>query len=625
MGETWLSVDGHQTTVSRGKQQLLLAAFALWRGQVVSAATLVDLLWEEGPPSSARTTLRGHVKRLRARLRNTRSQSPIEAVPGGYRLVADEDEIDIHRFRRLVNEARAMTDPQAELTALGTAMRLWRGRPLAGLEATRWVDGVASKLTEEWLQAVERLCDLEIENGGANAATVLLRETLAEHPLRESLWCRLILALHCSGRSAEALLTYERARQLLADRLGVPPAGPLRDLHQRILMGKQPSAALRPRRGSEVFVQSAPAPAPASTFVGRRQCLSALDQFGQRDAGAPLVVIDGPAGVGKSALALHWAQREAHRFPGGYVTVNLRGPDFSAPPHTREVLGELLVANGMREGDLPDTEHLRAAALRDTTARRPMLVVLDNAQGVDQVRPLLPSLAGTVLITSHQQLRGLVVRDGANRLSVEPLSPEEGQELVAALTSPAQVHADPAAVKELVELCAGLPLALSVAAEKISRVPGLSLAALVHELRDESTRLDLLETGDDCEASIRMALTRQQRLLGPAEADLLCRLSWFATPEFSSDDAARIAGGETSELRLHMSLSRLASTNILSQRGPHRYHLHALQRAVARESSPVAELTGHLSTPVSHESCPDSVCPEAGRQAPARNLDYNTG
>lgn len=601
LGDMQVRVDGRRVAVPRGKQRLLLTALALRRGEAVGADALVGLLWEDGSPPSARTTLRGYVKRLRTRLRGAGGRQVIESAAGGYRLVAGEDEVDVHRFRRVVREARGSADPRAELAALGSALRLWRDRPLDGLEPARWVDEAAAGLTEEWLQVLERHSDLLVETRSADTAEVALRSALADHPLRESLWCRLIRAMHRDGRGAEALLAYEKVRRLLADRLGVAPSGPLRELHRRILAEEEPPpsaptsppadprATTRPgARGGTGAGGPAARRSPAEVaeplgLVGRRRHLAALDRFAARDAGARIVVVDGPAGTGKTALALRWASRVGRRFPGGHVAVDLRGVHPAPPLTPHEALGALLLGAGVGEDGVPEDTGARAAALREAVARRPMVVVLDNAHDVRQVRPLLPGPAALTLVTSQSQLRGLVARDGADRLSVGRLSVEEGCELVAAAAGPEPVRADPAAVAELVELCAGLPLALRIAVEKVSRVPGLTLAALVEELRADHTRLDLLETGDDDEASVRTALGRPQRLLRPAEADLLHRLSLAADREFDLATAARLTGGDTAVLRL--ALGRLVLANVLTQPGPHRYHLDDLHRAVARESA----------------------------------------
>ncbi|MEU4805687.1 BTAD domain-containing putative transcriptional regulator [Actinosynnema sp. NPDC023587] len=597
LGDMQVWVDDRRVAVPRGKQRLLLTALALRRGQAVGADALVELLWEDGSPRSARTTLRGYVKRLRTRLRVAGGRPVIESVAGGYRLSATEDEVDVHRFRRLVREARTLADPRAELAALGSAMRLWRDRPLDGLECARWVEEASSGLTEEWLQALERHSDLLIATHSADTAAVALQSALAAHPLRESLWCKLIQAMHHGGRSAEALLAYEKVRLLLADRLGVAPSGPLRELHQRILSQDEPPTAV-PTTGTADSADNADCAdtavrrhegeaAGSLGLVGRRDHLTALGRIAAQDTGARIVVIDGPAGMGKTALALHWAQRAGRRFPGGHVAVDLCGVHPSAPLTPHEALGALLLGAGVGEDEVPDDPRARVAAFREAVARRPMVVVLDNAHDVGQVRPLLPGPAGFTLVTSQSQLRGLVARDGADRLSVGRLTPEEGHDLVAAIAGPERARADPAAVAELVELCAGLPLALRIAVEKVSRVPRLSLATLVEELRADDTRLDLLETGDDDEASVRTALSRPQRLLRPTEANLLHRLSFTVDREFDLDTAARITGGDTAVLRLV--LGRLVLANVLTQPSPHRYHLHDLQRAVARESAFVAD------------------------------------
>lgn len=255
LGELQVRVNGRPVAVSRGKQQLLLAALTLRHGRFVSTEELVDLLWGEHVPPSARTTLRGYVRRLRDRLRG--GGAAIEALPGGYRLVVDDGDIDLRQFRRLCRQAHTCADLVKELAMVRAALELWRGRALSGLDPLPWVGETTSGLEEEWLQAVERRSDLEIGAGLAQTATVELRRVLPQHPYRESLWSRLILALHRAGRTAEALLAYDEVRALLSDELGVDPSAPLQALYQHILTNENTTTTRAtwprtPRRAARV-------------------------------------------------------------------------------------------------------------------------------------------------------------------------------------------------------------------------------------------------------------------------------------------------------------------------------------------------------------------------------------
>ncbi|WP_170140002.1 AfsR/SARP family transcriptional regulator [Prauserella marina] len=590
--------------IPRGRLHLLLAALALRAGQFVSTEELIDHVWGEEVPPGARTTLRAYIKRLRARLREPGAGGEdgaarlIEARPGGYLLAVEEAGTDLHGFRALW--ARATSGEGNELAALDEALALWRGKPLAGLQPLPWVVETASGLTEEWLRAVERRADLLIERGGKaafDAVAVELRVLLAEYPFRESLWRRHILALHLGGRSAEALLRYDEVRRLLADQLGVEPSASLRSLYHRILTAADdggepdiaepgvPSPPSQPPRGrqpGETGDDGAAAPRPE--LVGRRRCLAALDALLDSRHRPGIIVVDGPAGVGKTALARYWAASAAGKFPGGPVRVNLRGFHSRPPLGVREALARLLQGAGVGEAELPRGLSGRSAMFTELTAARPMLVLLDNAHDAEQVRHLLPASGSLAVVTSQRQLRGLVAREGASRLTLGRLDPDEGVQLVTALGGPAVTGARRGEIEELVELCAGLPLALRIAVEQLARVPSLTPAGLAVELRDERSRLALLETGDDDSASIRGTLGRAHQLLGPGEATLLGKLAQHAEAEFGLDDAAALLA--VGQGKAHTLLNGLVSLNLVEQLSLRRYRLPCLQRAVAGELLP---------------------------------------
>ncbi|MBK1783276.1 AfsR/SARP family transcriptional regulator [Prauserella cavernicola] len=577
LGELDVRVGERAVPIPRGKQQLLLAALTLRRGQFVGTDELIDQVWADDPPPSARTTLRGYVKRLRTRFANAGAggRLVIEALPGGYRLDAAAGDTDLSRFRLGWQRARGCDDAVARLETLGAALALWRGRPLSGLPRMEWVEQAAVGLEQEWLQAVECRMDLLIGEGQAAAAAVELHGVLAEQPFRESLWSRLLLALHHSGRTADALLKYDEVRRLLADRLGVEPSGQLRALHQRLLREDPPTETAVPA------VSVVPAEQGGSAPTGRDSLVAALDALADAEGAPGIVVVDGPAGVGKTALARYWADHAAHRFPGGLLHVDLRGFHQDSPASAHDALGELLCAAGTPEAELPGGVSARAAAFRRLTAQRRMLVLLDNARDAEQVRPLLPGTGSVALVTSQSQLRGLVARDGAVRLSVAPLGVRDGAAVVAALAGRELVAADPAAVYELVELCGGLPLALRIAVERLARVPGLTPAALVQELRREETRLDLLATGDGEYASVRATLGRAAALLRPEESALLYALASEAKTDFDVDDAARLIGGDGVLARVR--LDRLVALNLVDQRSVRGFHLPELRRVAAGE------------------------------------------
>ncbi|WP_156757311.1 AfsR/SARP family transcriptional regulator [Actinokineospora pegani] len=233
LGDVRVRVGSRAAVGVVGKQRVLLAALCLAGGRPVRAEELIDRLWGDEPPASARTTLRGYVRRLRTALGGS-ARGAVVSGQGGYRL-GDGVETDLARFQRLWAAARGCADPGRRLTLLDEALRGWRGRPLPGVEPDGWVREAVVGIEEELLQAAEEWCDLRVGSGEPGAAVVRLTGLVADHPLRETLWHRLILGLDGCGRTAEALERYEQVRRRLADELGVAPSGPLRRLHRALL------------------------------------------------------------------------------------------------------------------------------------------------------------------------------------------------------------------------------------------------------------------------------------------------------------------------------------------------------------------------------------------------------
>jgi DNA-binding SARP family transcriptional activator len=250
LGEVTVQAAGHGVIAIRGRQQrLLLALLALNLGRPLSVERISDTLWDEDPPPSARTTIRGYVRRLRSSLQaGTGSRfDVIGSGPGGYRLMSESADIDLREFRTWRARATASTDPAEAASCLDRALALWRGRPLGDLDGGTWVESTVAALEEEILLTAERRCDLLLADRNFGAAAMAVQRLLVRHPLRESLWCRLLESLHRGGRTAEAVLNYQRLRRHLDDALGVEPSAPIRDLYRIILRGDVPQTTVEPR------------------------------------------------------------------------------------------------------------------------------------------------------------------------------------------------------------------------------------------------------------------------------------------------------------------------------------------------------------------------------------------
>jgi len=333
-------------------------------------------------------------------------------------------------------------------------------------------------------------------------------------------------------------------------------------------------------------------PAGVANFAGRVAELAELDAVLDGGPAAPgdgtgvvISAIGGTAGVGKTALALHWAHKIAHRFPDGQLYANLRGFDAGVgqPADPADVLRGFLDAFGVHPERVPhDTESL-AALYRSLLADRKMLVLLDNAADVAQVRPLLPASPDClVIVTSRRELSALAAREGALLVQLDVLSAAEANELLIARLGAARAAAEPWAVTELATLCARLPLALSVIVARAAASPRLPLAALAAELTELGGRLDALDGGDPA-ANVRTVLSLSYRHLPEAAARMFRLLGLHPGPDISAAAAASLAGVPASEARV--ALRDLVRASLLNETGPGRYAFHDLLRAYAAEQS----------------------------------------
>ncbi len=439
-----------------------------------------------------------------------------------------------------------------------------------------------------------------------------LRQLVAAHPVQEQFHAQLMLSLYRSGRQADALAAYQDVRRILADDVGIDPGPELRLLHQRILAadselllatGGEPTAPASvppspaaPGPGDPAAGQHPVVPRhlPAATrhFAGRSGALTALTALAAEAAGTAqatvIAVIDGTAGIGKTTLALHFAHQVADRFPDGQLYVNLRGFDPAGPPVTpAEAIRLFLDALAVPAGRVPGGLEAQAGLYRSLLAGKRMLVLLDNARDVDQVRPLLPASPGClVIVTSRSQLTSLVAAEGAFPLTLDVLAEAEARELLTRRLGPEPVAADPSAADELIRLCARLPLALSIAAARSASQPGLSLAALAADLRGARGRLNALDAGHPV-TNVRAVLSWSYQQLDAATARLFRLLGLHAGPDIAAAAAASMAGLPLDGAR--RSLGELARVHLLAEHAPGRFSSHDLLRAYAAEQTQSAD------------------------------------
>jgi DNA-binding SARP family transcriptional activator/tetratricopeptide (TPR) repeat protein len=566
--------EGRAVPIPAGRARTVLGLLCVGSGQVISSERLIDAAWDGSPPASAMTRLHSLVSDLRRALPG----EPILTSGPGYVLAVAEDDIDLGAARLLAARARSARDRGETVQAvscLSQALGKWRGRAFDGIACAE-LEAEAERIAHEHAGLLEEHAELELALGHHAAVAAHLTEWVARHPLREGMRASLMRALARSGRQAEAIATYHDLRGRLCDELGVEPSPHLQDLYQAILTGDRAEMAAPAGVWARVQAQL---PAGASDFTGRTAEVALLSALlGRRAVGriAPVVaVISGLAGIGKSALAVHASHLAAPLFPDGQLYVNLAGSSGD-PAEPADVLAGLVRDLGLPAADVPAREAERAARYRSLLAGREVLVVLDDAHDAAQVRPLLPGSAGcAVLITSRNKLTGLA---GTVPVDLGALAPDEGLDLFRRIVGEARAAGEPAATERVVSSCAGLPLAIRIAAAKLAARPNWSIARTADRLEEAQSRLTELQAGDlAVAASFQLSYDAL-----PQNAAHAFRLLGLAAPgQFSSNAAAALFG--TQPRTAEDLLEALVDANLLETPEQDQYRLHDLLRLFAAE------------------------------------------
>ncbi|MFG2914381.1 BTAD domain-containing putative transcriptional regulator [Kitasatospora sp. NPDC048298] len=569
--------EGAAVHIGGARRRAVLAALALDANRVVPVERLLDLAWDHAPPPTARAALQGHVARLRALLGDGLH---LETRAPGYVLRADPDLIDAHRLDRLLDRARTETADEAAVPLLREAVALRRGPTLADCGSTTLREGAAARLETLRIEALEQLAERLLRTGGAADLTGELTEALAGHPLRESLVRLTMLCLHREGRTAESLALYEATARRLAEEAGIDPGTALQEALAQIRPTPRPRPVAAPAR----------LPREPGRFVGRDTELAWLGRQSGADGGPTtpadggrrLLLVTGPAGVGKTALVLRWAHRNAAAFPDGRIGVNLRGFDETAPLSPEEALTELLRGLGAEDGALPADREELLAACRTLLAGRRVLLVLENARDAEQVLPLLPAEPGcVVVVTSRHRLTGLLAVEGARALSLESLRAEEAFGVLAGVAGRPRLEAEPEAAEQVVGLCEGLPLALRIAGSRLATRPHWRVATLAGELSDERSRLAALATQGAL--SVAAALELTVRTLPEPAVALFRLLGVHPGQQVDTAAAATLAG--TDRRTAAAALDLLHQAHLVEESAPGRFERHDLVRLHARQAA----------------------------------------
>ncbi|MFF3848211.1 BTAD domain-containing putative transcriptional regulator [Streptomyces sp. NPDC002328] len=594
---------GDELDLGFPQQRALLALLLTHTGRTVQTGEILDVLWAERPPATARAVVRRYVGALRRLLEpELPPRAPGRRLlrrPGGYLLEAHGDEVDLLRFRELTRQGKRAAATGRAQTAAGRfteALAEWRGPVVAmGIPQAAREHVQFTAVERELRDTASLAADAALRCDRAELVLPALRRATALDPLDEPLHARLVLSLAACGLQAEALKAYDDVRRRLAADLGITPGPELAAAHTSVL--RQEVGRLRSgptvhlgRAAPVVRVAQAKTPrVPHPSFAGRRLELGWLEAQSGGDESA-VVLIGGMAGVGKSALAAHWAHRAADRFPDGRLHVDLRGSDPERPAlDPGEALHGLLTALSVPESGVPDGPAARAGLYRTLLAGRRALVVLDDALSTEQLGPLLPGSPGCLtVVTSRNALPGLVA-SGARPLRLDPLTAEDARAMLARRLGPDRVAAEPGAADEIVARCGRLPLALAAVAARSAARRDVTLAELVAELRAHEGDLEFFSGGGDGEGGddegaggdVRAALLGSSRILSPQAALLFRLLPRHPGPDLTPATAAGLAGVPVRRARLL--LGELADAHLVTEHAPARYSLHPLVRAHAAE------------------------------------------
>ncbi|MFJ3789441.1 BTAD domain-containing putative transcriptional regulator [Kitasatospora sp. NPDC090091] len=585
LGELGVEDNAGQRAVRGVRLRSLLALLLLHPNQPLTTDRLQDALWAGGPPESGAAAVHNLVARLRRALADG-APDRIAATQLGYRLRVADDELDSLLFEGHLDAAHSAVlggDWESVHRGTSAALALWRGAPLAELPELADAGPARERWQEARLQALEWRLDADLRLGRSAGLVPELARLVDEHPLREAFHQQLMLALHRTGRRAQALAAYRRLRRTLRDELGIEPGHAAQRIHQDILRATEPGTEPTPPAPAASWpTQLGQLPADTSDFTGRDEELGQLRDHlaaAARGSNSPSVlVISGMGGVGKTALAVRTAHRAKELFPDGQLYVDLRGFGNSEPREPHEVLARFLSDLGaLQHGSSPAKDtHDRAAQLRAALTTRRVLLLLDNARDAQHLLPLLPGDGrSAVLATSRNTLTDL---PGAVQIRLEPLDVEDQRRLLSAVCGTDRVSAEPDSALRLLATCGGLPLALRVVAARLTARPAWSLDTLAQRLSVDGQRLRSLAAGHlsvrDTFASSYLALRDSEDAEEREAARLFRLLGLWPGMWFGVEQTAALVQRPTTDVANLLEL--LVDYHLLQSPEPWRYRFHDL-------------------------------------------------
>ncbi|MEV1243876.1 BTAD domain-containing putative transcriptional regulator [Nonomuraea sp. NPDC050022] len=598
LGPWEITANGEPAVLAGQRRVGVLTRLALSAGQPVPAEQLLAQVWGESTATTAAKQLHIVVSKLRGLLSRHQDDEIIATVSGGYQLNLPRERIDAHLFSLLARRARTARAQGQIATADGLfhqALDLWRGDALAGMTAS-WAQVESDRLEEERLTTLEDHVDLRLAAGDHHGVVPVLTAHVKANPLRERPRAQLMLALYRASRPSEALEVYRETRRIMADELGIEPGAALRRLQQAVLR-RDPALDLGPPAQRATLTKPViptELPADIQAFTARTTEIAWLHRtLTDTRPGLPAVAaVHGPGGVGKSALAIHVAHTVADRFADGVLYVDLRAATAGRQPLPPfEALARLLRSLGLDGAAIPPTLDEAAARYRSLTSTRNLLIVLDDALDAGQVRPLIPAGPScAVIITSRRIMASL---DSTSHLRLTGLDRADATALFLRIADSGRVHGEPEAVRQIVQQCGALPLALRISAARLAARPDRALSFLADQLTDPDYRLDALEHAD---LAIRdsIAVSLQHLLSEPAGHDAchaFLMLGMLETSIHTVAGTSALTGWP--EHRAEVALNHLLDAGLLEPAGPDRYRMHDLIRLHAREQA-----ARHLPGPV---------------------------
>ncbi|GGK89414.1 SARP family transcriptional regulator [Sphaerisporangium melleum] len=579
------------------RQQIVLATLLLDANRVVTIGRLMEAIYGDEPPTTARSQVQICISALRRLFAANGSPDIISTQSLGYCIRVAADQIDVQRFDSLVQRARRARESRNLNEAIRyyrEALALWRGPALDGIESTL-VQTSASRLAEDRISANEDCIQLELDLGRHHELVGELTELTEEHPLRERLRGLLMTALYRSGRQAEALQVYRNARRTMIEELGIEPNERLQQLEHAILTSDESLAAppppparaeVRPPPVSAAPPAAGMLPTDIADFTGRtaqiedirrRLVLAAEDR--SRFA-VPIIVIVGKPGVGKTTIAVHASHAVGERFPHGQLFADLHGA-ASRPTSPMQVLERFLRVLGVAGTAIPDGMEERAEMYRALLADRKMLIVLDDAGSESQVLPLLPgSPSSAVIMTARTRLAGLA---GAVHVDVNTFDSGQSVDLLSHIAGTERVQSEIEAAEALADMCGHLPLALRIAGARLSARPHWSIEQLVSRLADETRRLDELKHGD---MAIRASISLTYDSVSEDARRLFRRLTILDSQIFSAWVSAALLDQPlpvAQDLLDDLADAQLIETTGIGYGVHSQYRFHDLIRVFARE------------------------------------------